>query len=245
MTDNTRLNGHNKTLHQQIRYDIEQKILSGEWLPGFRIPYERELMAQYCCSRMTVNKAITSLAENGFVHRRRRAGSFVARPKLQSVVLDIPDIQSEVAERGLPYGFQLLSRRRRYAQCKKPEEAEFDANTPMLVLRCLHQASHHPFVLEERWINLDAVPEAEGLDFDDVSPERWFSEHVAWSEAQHRISAVAASGDQATLLNVEQGAACLLVERQTWRSGEGLSYVRQLFPGNSYNLVAQFAPSHG
>jgi len=44
-------------LHQRIRTDIEAKILSGAWGPGFRLPFEHELMTEYGCARMTVNRS--------------------------------------------------------------------------------------------------------------------------------------------------------------------------------------------
>ena len=96
-----------------------------------------------------------------------------------------------------------------------------------------------------RLINLNAVPEAEGITFEDVSPGHWLLEHVAWSKAQHRISAISANAEQAEALGIEEGTACLLLERQTWRGGEGITYVRQLFPGDAYNLLARFSPAFG
>ena len=99
MKSKTSTDNKKKSLHTTISNEIRQKILSGEWPPGFKIPFEHELLAQYACSRMTVNKAITGLVDEGLIHRRRRAGSFVARPTIQSVVLDIPDIQAEVVSR--------------------------------------------------------------------------------------------------------------------------------------------------
>jgi len=53
------------TLHLQIRSNIEKQILSGAWKPGHRIPFEHELVQQYGCSRMTVNKAIGELVNVG------------------------------------------------------------------------------------------------------------------------------------------------------------------------------------
>ncbi|KOO81570.1 GntR family transcriptional regulator, partial [Stenotrophomonas maltophilia] len=105
------------TLNQRIRSDLESRILSGEWAPGFRIPYEHELMEQYGCSRMTVNKVLTALAESGMIERRRRAGSFVARqpPHLEQVALEIPDIAMEVGSRGHQYAYRLLQRELRLA----------------------------------------------------------------------------------------------------------------------------------
>ena len=44
-------------LHQRIRDEIEGLIRSGAWAPGHRAPSESELMAQYGCSRMTVNNS--------------------------------------------------------------------------------------------------------------------------------------------------------------------------------------------
>ncbi len=100
-------------LHQRIRGDIETRIRSGEWAPGHRVPFETELMAQYGCARMTANKAMAALVEAGLIVRRKRAGSFVARPKVHAPVLNIPDIQSAIVARGDAYAFRLLSRRTR------------------------------------------------------------------------------------------------------------------------------------
>ena len=50
-------------IHARIRRDIEARIMSGEWAPGTRIPYEHQLMASYGCSRMTVNRALRTLME--------------------------------------------------------------------------------------------------------------------------------------------------------------------------------------
>src|SRR3990167_9518233 len=142
------------TLHKRIRADISERILSGAWPPGRRIPFEHELMVEYGCSRMTVNKALAPLAENGLIVRRRRAGSFVSRPRIHSVVLDIPDISAEVTARGEPYGYELLSRAVRVATRREADELGLGAPVPVIALRCLHRASGRPFALEERLINL-------------------------------------------------------------------------------------------
>jgi hypothetical protein len=93
------------TLHRRIYAELEGRILSGGWAPGSRIPFEHELTAQYGCSRMTVNKAISELAVRGLVTRRRRAGTFVAQPRAHAAILAIPDLGAEIADRGQTYGF--------------------------------------------------------------------------------------------------------------------------------------------
>jgi GntR family histidine utilization transcriptional repressor len=215
-------------LHQRIRADIERRITTGAWSPGHRIPFEHELMKRYGCSRMTVNKAIASLAAAGLVERRRRAGSFVAPPKAHAAVLEIPDIQADITARGEKYELKLLARRRR-----KPE---------LLALRCLHLANGRPFALEDRLISLAAVPEAAHVDFSVEPPGTWLLGHVPWTQAEHRISAINADSQTARVLKLAVNAACLALERRTWRGDRHITHVRQVFPGTAYDLVARFAP---
>ena len=58
----------------RIRHDIETKIRSGEWPPGFRIPVEHELTQAYLCSRATVSKAIGQLGKIGVAINVAEAG---------------------------------------------------------------------------------------------------------------------------------------------------------------------------
>lgn len=233
------------SLSHRIRVDIEGRILSGEWLPGHRLPFEHELMAQYDCARMTVNKAMSALAEAGLIERRRRAGSFVARPRVQSAILDIADIRADIEARGKVYGYQLLGRAERAAAVGSAEEVELAGGGTLLSLRCLHLADACPFSLEERLISLAAVPDARDADFDQQAPGAWLLGHVPWTEAEHRISALGADGMVAAALGLAPGAPCLMVERRTWRGQEHITRVAQTFPGGSYDLVARFVPKAG
>ena len=99
-----------ETLSARIRAAIEAPIRAGEWPPGTRIPFEHELVSRFGCSRMTVNKVLTQLAQAGLLERKRKAGSFVTRPHTSSAVLEIPDLRQVVLGMGQEYASQLLSR---------------------------------------------------------------------------------------------------------------------------------------
>ena len=230
-------------LYQRIRSDIESRIFSGEWPPGHRVPFEHELMDSYSCSRMTVNKVLSGLAAAGLVERRRRAGSFVSRPKVHSAVLRIPDLKAEVESRGEPYGYKLLQRQKRAATRLDKAQIDVDLRTPLLALRCLHEMAKQPFALEERLLNLSAVPEAQQQDFTIVPPSNWLVDHVPWTEAEHRISACSAEKSLAAELKIDEGSACLVIERRTWRNGEPITAVRLTHPGPLYDLMARFTPT--
>ncbi|CAN5160699.1 histidine utilization repressor [soil metagenome] len=236
------MNAADLTLHRRIRSEISERILSGEWPPGHRIPFEHELMADYGCSRMTVNRALTPLADSGLIVRRRRAGSFVARPPIQSTVLDIPDIQAEVTARGETYDYELLSRKTRLAGAQDSADLELKVSGRVLAFETLHRAGGRPFAVEERLISLDAAPTAETVDFSTVPPGRWLLGSVPWTEAEHRIRAVNPSAAIARRLGIAASTACLSLERRTWRGDEPVTWVRLTFPGEAYDMVARFAP---
>lgn len=230
------------SLHQQILADIESRILSGEWPPGYRIPFEHELTARYDCSRMTVSKALTQLANAGLIERRRKAGSFVTRPHSQSAVLEIQDVRAEVAALGLPYRFEIVTRQRRRAT--RADRALFGVapQDAVLALTCRHDAAQQPFCLEERLINLSAAPDAADESFAEISPGAWLIRRVPWTRAEHRISAAATRGDVARALKIAEGVPCLVIERRTWSGDTPVTHVKLTYPGEAHELVARFAP---
>lgn len=225
-------------IHDRIREDIEAKIMSGAWEAGHRIPREFELMAQYGCSRMTVSKAIDALVDRGLIDRRKRAGSFVTTPTVHRAVLDIPDISAEIVASGRAYDLDLIARIERDVMPEDRTRLAI-ASGPVLAISCLHRADGRPFALEERVINVGLVPAALDVDFQEESPGRWLLGHVPWTDAEHRITAVAAGMDTAERLMLSQGAPCLLVERWTWRTTERITHVRLTYPGD-HALVARF-----
>jgi len=229
-------------LERRIRADLEARIQSGAWPPGQRIPTELELMASYGCSRMTVSKAVGTLVHSGLVERRKKAGSFVAWPHVQTAVLEIPDIPALIARRGESYRFERLTRRRRPLDLGDAGEAALPDAGPVLEVSGVHFAAGAPFALERRVLNLAAVPEVAELPFDVTPPGSWLLQHVPWTEARHRITAINADADTARRLGLARGRACLMVERHTARLGEWITFARVLFPGERYDLVARFAP---
>lgn len=222
------------TVEARIRRDIEARIHSGEWKPGHRIPFEHELVATYGCARATVSKALGGLAKDGLIERRRKAGSFVAHPQVHSAVLEVPDLAQVIAARGEDYRWQLTDRR-----------AAADAGEvplPALLVEGMHYGGGEPFALERRVIALSAVPDAAQESFTDIAPGTWLLHHVPWTAARHRIRAVEANAAEAKALGLRPRGACLELERTTWRAGQIVTHVRQLFRADRYDLVAEFRP---
>lgn len=95
-------------LYQQVKDHVLRKIGSGELGAGARVPSEQELVQEFGVARMTVNRALRELAEQGVIVRVA-GGIFVAEEKPQSTLLRIANIGEEITQRGHDHRFELLS----------------------------------------------------------------------------------------------------------------------------------------
>jgi GntR family histidine utilization transcriptional repressor len=227
----------------QIRRALAQPILSGLWRSGARIPAELDLRDHFRTSRMTVNKAIQSLANEGLVHRRPRIGTVVSQRAQERPVFEIWDIADVITRSGATYGYRLLECAFVGDDPAKRALLAVERRTQLLWMRCLHLSDGRPFQLEERLVNIDAAPGITCQPLETTSPGAWLLGHVPWTEAEHTISAVEAGSIEAEALGVPVGSACLVVERRTWDSGQPVTLARMWNPGAQHRLVGRFKPS--
>jgi GntR family histidine utilization transcriptional repressor len=232
-------------LHQQIRRAIARPILSGSWAPGWRIPSEHDLMARFGVSRMTVNRALASLAGEGLVERRRKAGTVVAARSAERAVFEIWDIAAEIARLGGVHRADLIARGEGPANAEEAACLKVAPGTVVLRLTLRHRADGTPVQLEERLVDPAMAPAIREETFADITPGRWLLERVPWTEAEHRIGAVEAPAGAARHLGLSRGAACLVVERRTWRGNSPITHVRLTSPAGAQVLVGRFKPEGG
>lgn len=230
-------------MHGRILNDVREKIVSGHWPPGYRIPFEADLAKQYGCSRMTVNKALTQLTRSGFLVRNRKSGTYVKAPQSLSAALEITNIQNEVEAAGKRYGYRLLSDHRRAATHADRDRMAEGSLRNVREIACLHEADGKPFCFEERLINKDAVPEVEEADFATTAPGPWLLQTVPWNSAEHQIVARAATPHVAETLAIEPGTACLEIQRKTKNEKGRVTWARMTYPGDEHRLVASFSPN--
>ncbi|WP_439600320.1 UTRA domain-containing protein [Devosia sp.] len=234
------------SLSETIQRDIEDKIMSGKWAPGARIPNESEFMTEYKCSRMTVNRVLSRLSERGLIVRRRKAGSFVASPRSDSAMfLQIRDFAREAAGQGRRYRHEILLRRAERLSDARARSLQLERNQQVLRVLCLHVLDDQPNAYEDRVISLDKVAAVRDESFDKVPPGTWLLGHVPWSEARHTIKAVNADATLAGILGIEEHAACLVLNRRTWHQGEFVTDVEITYPGAGHELTGEFSSTFG
>ncbi|MBN6057410.1 FadR family transcriptional regulator, partial [Nonomuraea sp. RK-328] len=68
-----------KTTPVALTAALEDRILTGHWAPGARLPSERDLAAEFGVSRPVVREVLKALQERGLIEVSPQRGSFVRR----------------------------------------------------------------------------------------------------------------------------------------------------------------------
>jgi len=230
-------------LFRQIERAITGMILRGHYKAGDRLPSEADLTTKFGASRQTVNKAITELAKQTLVARNRRAGTVVSARFQETFQLPLPDISEVVLERGDLYEFRILKRDRVVNGESGMTWSAIPKGSALLYLEVLHLANDAPVQLERRLVNLAAVPRIAKETFNDTTPGKWLLAKIPWSSVRHQLRATAADNALAGILGVAVGAACLVVERQTFHLAVPITRVQMTHPGDRFQIDSLFALS--
>jgi GntR family transcriptional regulator len=66
-------------LYETVRARVIERLHSGEWAPGARIPTEAQLAAEFGVGIGTIRRAVEALVEEGVLIRRARLGTTVGK----------------------------------------------------------------------------------------------------------------------------------------------------------------------
>jgi len=219
-----------------VHLELRRRIHEREWPPGSAVPNEADLATEFGCARTTVNRAMRELAEAGLVDRRRRAGTRVALHPISRVILDIPIIRLEVEQRNAQWRYGLLTREVTAAPGSVTGRLGFEKGTQMLHVTSVHYADSHPFLHEDRWINLAAVPAIAAVDLSTVSANEWLIQNAPYSGGDIAFSALNADKALAEVLDTTEGSAVFVVDRITWDNAVPITSVRLAYaPGYRMN----------
>ncbi|MEX2518374.1 MAG: UTRA domain-containing protein [Paracoccaceae bacterium] len=218
-----------------VHDEAMRRIGVREWPPGALIPNETELAEEFGCARATVSRALRELAEAGLVERRRKAGTRVAEHPVRRARLAIPLIREEIEESGAVYGYALITADQRAAPA--PVRARLGAGR-LLHVAAAHFADETPFVMEERWINLEAMPGAAAPRlFESVSANEWLVRNAAFAGGEMALFAAPAEAAESKALGVPEGAPLLIAERLTRGPEAAITLARLAYaPGRRMRL---------
>ena len=199
-----------------IQTEVLERIHSRTWKPGETIPKEIELANEFGCSRVTVNRALRTLADRGILERKRKIGTRVALYPTSNAIFKISLIRKEIENQGNIYDYKLIKPYPVVSKKQREIPGQIKDNSQIVFVRALHQSNKTPFVVEDRWINTAVVPNAIDQSFEKFSPNEWLLENVPYTHGEFSFSAINCSMENSSLLNINKGNAVFQIERTTF-----------------------------
>ena len=222
-----------------VKTEILRRIHNRLLAPGALLPGEIELAASFGVARGTVNRAMRELTELGYLERKRKGGTRVRPSPLRAARFEIPIVRTEIEGMGAVYGYRLIKQVIVALPVALAQVPGFPPVAKVIHLQCLHLADGRPFQLEERWINLKALPEAGKADFSQLGPNEWLVQTVPYTDVEITFEACSASALAARHLRVEPGTPLFSTLRTTWLKGEAITHVRLTFH-KGYRVITRY-----
>lgn len=232
-------------LYQQVKDHVLRQIADGTLAPGARVPSELELVQEFGVARMTVNRALRELAEQGLIVRVAGVGSFVAEEKQQSTLLRIANIAEEIQQRGHDHRFELISMQRVSASPEVASALDLALGSSVFHLQGVHFENEVPIQLEDRYVNPKAAPEFMQQDFSVLQPSAYLVRNVPFDQIEHVVDAVLPTAEQARWLHIDTHLPCLMLTRRTWYRDTPITWVHCMHPGTRYRLGSRFRTEGG
>lgn len=219
----------------RIAEDLRRRVTDGEFGRGHVLPSEADLAASYDASRLTVRRALGILREEGLVDARRGFGWFVAAHPLEHTLGHLGTIEEQIARTGETaernvLKFEFVVARGRVADVLGvPRVLRVDRVNTASGETIARVIAHVP---EELAADL-SLKQVREKSLYDLLP-------VEIGSATQRISAVAASEEDAALLGVPPGSPCLQSERITLTvDAVPAVYAVAVFPGHRVEYVVE------
>ena len=227
-------------LYQKVKKHITDQIESGDLKPHDKISSENQLVRICGISRMTVNRAVRELTDEGFLVRLAGVGTFVAEPNAQSHLLEVHDIADEIRARGHHYSREIMAQAHMAGKTDILSRMSLPPTSDIFHCLILHYEQHMPIQLENRYVNPAIFPDFGQVDLTKISPYEYLMGEAPMQRAEHVVSAISPRNSVRKALKLKENEPCLLLERRTWVKDQVATYVQLYHPGTRYSLKDQF-----
>jgi GntR family histidine utilization transcriptional repressor len=229
-------------LYLQVKRHILDNIGSGKWGTAARVPSENDLVRSFGVSRMTANRALRELRDEGVLVRIAGVGSFVADRHAHAHPLEIRGIADEIRDRGHVHRAAIVSLERIRAAAELAEDFGIAARSELYCSLIVHFENDRPIQLEDRCVLPKLAPDYMSIDFSRTTPHDYLVKVAPLQEAEHLLRAEMPDSRTRKLLAMKRDEPCLVVIRRTWAAAQIASVARLYYPGSRYELSGKFRP---
>ena len=202
--------------HTLIEQWLMRRIHAGRLKADDKLPPEEDFAAALGVSRMTLRQALGSLEAKGILERRRgrAGGNFIREQQIECDLTGLPGFTEQMRRANVRAGARVVSVRRLPALKALATVLELGRQRDVFEIIRVRSARREPLALEETYLPAHLF---EGIGERRLTGSLYAIMRkdfgLAPHNAQEWLEPALASVDHAALLNVEPGAALMLVTR--------------------------------
>ena len=211
---------------------------------GQPIPAERQLATDLGVSRLTLRAALDDLVRDGYLDRRHGSGTYVTEPKIAQP-LTLTSFSEDMRRRGMVPGSRTLELITTTAGARLAHRLGVSPETRLIRVKRLRLADSIPMAMEILHVPEVLVPgltraDLEGHSFYELLRERY---GITIASGTQSIEPTVTSEEESDVLGVPLHTPAFLFERTTVaESGRIVEFVRSIYRGDRYRLVADLVP---
>lgn len=205
--------------HTRIEQWLMGRIDGGRLLPDDKLPPEEELAAALGVSRMTLRQALGSIEAKGLLERRRGrvGGNFIREQQIECDLSGLPGFTEQMRRAHVRAGARVISVGRIRAPKAVASALDLGRDKDVFEIIRVRSARREPIALEETYLPAHLF---EGLAERHLTGSLYGIMRKEFDLAPHNalewLEPALATDEHAVLLDVEPGAALMLVTRTSF-----------------------------
>jgi GntR family transcriptional regulator len=218
--------------------DIVEQLAVGE-----AIPSERQLSADLGVSRLTLRAALEDLAREGYLVRKRGAGTFVSEPKIAQE-LTMTSFTDDMRRRGMQPSSRTLELRVSPAGARLGRMLHVSPSEPIVVATRLRLADGESMAIETIHVRERHVPSLSAGDLEEQSFYELLRDRygIVIVGGTQTIEPTVTDEEESTALGVPLHSPAFRFERITHsEAGETVEFVESIYRGDRYRLVTSLS----
>lgn len=202
----------------EIREYFYNKIISGEYKAGDKLPSEDDIAKMFGVSRATVNKGLSELLNKDYLRREHGRGTYVAKLRREGNKADIMGFYDSVATKGFSVESDVLASEIITPSKEICDLMDIPITQRVMYLKRLRYVNKDPIVLQENYLSSPFIEELQQIDFSCNSLYRLLKDKFS-CEIVHAIDLVdpiLAGDEEQELLRIKLNTPILKVTRRSF-----------------------------
>jgi len=228
-------------LYYQLMDILLEKIESGELAENDQLPSERELCDTYQVSRTTVRQTMQELEKQGYIYKVHGKGTYVSARTYNQSLVKFYSFTEEMKKAGKIPTTTVVSFEKIYCNSKVAKVMEIPVEEEVFEIVRLRLADEEPMLYETSYV---PVKDFENLSSEELQHTPMYEifrtqYNVNISSALESFMAVSANKVESEMLNIIEGAPCLMLKRVTYDQSKVIEYTISIARGDKFTYTVE------